>query len=282
MVFALVVLVVLGGAVLLWRRWEAAGRALTERKPELTAVIAQVRERQEAAAEAALMLAPAEVWGFSKLGGHPDFPAAMAHPLGVRAERAFLGQFDLVEVRAAGGPDWLPETGWIYLFYDAERHGFADVVTVLHSVQVPEASTTGGRAVFGERHVGFKPDRSFPSVDWMGVDYRGFGGWIEDLLTPEPEGPAHRVGGYPDEIQGERFPLICEHMVRGLPDPDGDEDVPQDIEDALDDWRLLLQVDSDPSLGMNFGDGGRLYVFIRRADARRGQFGGTVGAWSTY
>jgi hypothetical protein len=282
----IVVLVVLAalltGLVLWWRSMAATQRALNARDPELAVVVAQIRERQTALAEPTLGLVPADKPGFSKLGGRPDLPAGVAHPQGERGAQKFLAQLDLAEVRAAGGPDWLPATGRIYAFYDDWRHGFSDVVTILHDGFDATAATTEGEAAFPERRVGFEAGSSGPSIDWLGVDYRGLGGWGEDLLTPEPEGPAHRVGGYPDEIQEDRFPLLCEHMARGLPDPDYGGEVPPDIERAAEDWRLLLQVDSDSDLKMNFGDGGRLYVFIRRSDARRGEFGKAVGAWHTY
>jgi len=102
------------------------------------------------------------------------------------------------------------------------------------------------------------------------------------VTAPPSDDVQHRVGGYPNEIQDAQMALICEHAFRGLPDPVYQLDVTPELERAADEWRLLIQIDSDPALKMNWGDGGRLYTFIRKTDARAGDFTKTVAIWQSY
>ena len=59
----------------------------------------------------------------------------------------------------------------------------------------------------------------------------------------------------------------CEQMLAAL---EGREPKATRLRDT--DWRLLLQVDTDADLKTKWGDGGRLYYWIREADARAGDF----------
>lgn len=255
--------------------------------------LARLRDRIIALASPALRLRPTETRGFSKLGGEPDLPFGIDWPMGGEGPRAFLAQLDLSAVRAGGGPDWLQDRGVIYAFLDDTRWGLPDPVLVLFSPDGGRTPATPPAGLhrkhrYAERRVGFHPFTSIPSPDWMDVDYRTMPGSTRaldellDLLGQVPvEPPLHQIGGYPNEIQGEQMALSCEFAVRGLT-RDYSQPVPADIQAAAEAWRLLLQIDSDPQLKMNWGDGGMIYVFIREADARMGDFSRTATIWQSY
>ena len=69
--------------------------------------------------------------------------------------------------------------------------------------------------------------------------------------------------------------LECEHLHRGIT-RNYAASVPDAIRRASWQWRLLLQIDSDPAIRMKWWDAGRLYVFVRARDAKRGDFSKTV------
>ena len=238
------------------------------------------------------LMVPAESPGFSKLGGDPELPSGASWPDGFDRPRAFLAQIDLAELPDAAAIDWLPPQGRLYAFYDAEAHGEPDVVRIIHSLEPPGASVPAPprvQARYAQRRIGFHRLSSAPSLDWLGLDVVDLG-LDEDALdalhliatAPPPDDVQHRIGGYPNEIQTECMWLACEHLARNLPEPQWRAEIPPALERAAKAWRLLLQIDSDPGLKMNFGDGGRLYVFIREQDARRADFSQTVSLWQTY
>lgn len=255
----------------------------------------ELRARMKALARPTLRLTPATTPDFSKLGGEPELPAGVAWPMGEKAPRAFLLQVDLAAASLVGAPEWLPTEGKLYVFYDDRRAGFADQVVVIHSLEPPGAPVASPPALpakmhFKGRRIGFHQAMAVPSLEWLGVDYATIAGddqddWkeIADLVGPSSRsGPQHRIGGYPDEIQDARMQLECEHLARGLPPPDYRRAPTPEIMGAMESWRLLLQIDSDRKLGMNWGDGGMLYIFVREEDARAGDFSKTVTLWQTH
>ena len=251
----------------------------------------RLRGRMRRMTRSTLLLTPTRTAGFSKLGGAPDMPFGANWPTGAHGPLAFLAQLDLAEVRANGGPEWLPEAGALWFFNDDQRYGFPDHLRVLFSPdgeRLPAAppAELHRRHQFAERHVGFLPLTSIPSLDWLGVE-PGDVELSDNELDELADAPGaefgdelqHRIGGYPSEIQSRRMAVECEHLARGL--PEGAEPT-EAVLRAARSWRLLLQIDSDPALGMNWGDGGRLYVFVREHHAKAGKFGKTVALSDTY
>lgn len=70
-----------------------------------------------------------------------------------------------------------------------------------------------------------------------------------DLFTQvsASDGSVHRMGGYPNQVQYGKL-------------------------EPADDWRLLLQLDSQDEVGMMWGDVGRLYFTIREKELQSSIF----------
>lgn len=246
-----------------------------------------IRGRMTRMGTETLLLTPAKEAGFSKLGGDPELPEDVDWPQGRRRPRTFIGQIDLAVFRQHGGPDWLPSEGRLYAFCDEDGWGFADETVVIYSLHPPgppRSRPDRAASRFAERRVAFLVAQSIPSTDWLDADLGQLDDEDLDALADihnEPFGDElqHRIGGYPSEIQGGQLHIECELIRRGL---DSQAEVTPAIERAAKQWRLLLQIDSDPALGMNWGDGGRLYVFIREKEARAGDFTKTVALSQTY
>lgn len=255
-----------------------------------------ILELMEAQALPCVILQSGRGASVGKLGGRPDLDARHDWPLWKGAPQAFLAQLDLAALRRSGGPDWLPERGALFFFYDAEQStwGFDPADrgswTVIHE---PDGFAAAPRvlpnlpahAVYHERPLSGRPERSRPDAELMGVDF-------PDVDAPEYEAyearlnanapknaPWHQVGGYPAAIQTSAMALECQLASNGvyLGGPEGYASPRRKaLEAGTKDWRLLLQVDSDDDAGMMWGDVGRLYFWVREDEARRGDF---AGAW---
>lgn len=268
-------------------------RLFARKRSEMSsAKSSRIRGRMTRMARPTLLMTPTKQPSFSKMGGRPELPEGQAWPSGDKLPLSFLTQIDLAEARAAGGPDWLPEDGRLYAFYDDPRLGCADLVRVIHSREpagepAPYPSEVSPKLRFTERPMAFLRLRSIPSLDWLGVDVRELDDDVAlDELADLPDEPfgdelQHRIGGYPSEIQEEQMALTCERIRRGR-DPYEDEEPTPAMQRACKAWRLLLQIDSDPGLKMNWGDGGMLYVFIREQDAQKSDFSKTVTISQSY
>jgi uncharacterized protein YwqG len=255
-----------------------------------TAAANRLLARLKRAARPTLLLVPAKSPGFSKLGGDPELPPDIRWPGEPEAPRTFLAQIDIGAFQSHVPMDWLPAEGRLFFFYD-EGYGAADQVKVVYSVDDPGPTKPppAGIERHGERRVAFMPFVSFPSAEWLriedelGIDFEALDARL-DAVGERPPGEEllHRIGGYPDEIQNGCLRLEAEHLARGLPPLDYAAETPPAIERASKEWRLLVQIDSDPELGMEFADAGRFYVFIRERHARASDFAKTVTLFQCY
>lgn len=82
--------------------------------------------------------------------------------------------------------------------------------------------------------------------------------------------PVHRLLGHPDRVQRGDMAADCRLAANGIPTA-GDLSRGQlrrrdELVASAQRWRLLLQVDADSGVRLEWGGGGRLYVWIRETD----------------
>lgn len=224
----------------------------------------------------------------SHFGGDPQLPAGIEWPEHNGKRLTLLARVSLPEVHAAGAIDWLPRTGALLFFYDAEDEpwgfdpkdaGSARVLLVPDLAQ-PAVADAGGPGDFDlpTQPIMFTAIQSPPGPHRDGFVIQ------EDEVEPfEALGaqmyggkPRHQIGGFPYCVQNDSMELECQLVTHGLylGDETGwnDPHVEQ-LAAGSADWRLLLQLDDDDEPGMPmWGDCGLLYFWIREQDAREGRF----------
>jgi uncharacterized protein YwqG len=271
----------------LWMRVRAMFRRPEPVSAEQSAarVAAMVEYLKERRRPCLHLVAPVEP-GLSRLGGVPPFLGGLEWPRCEGRPLAFLAQVELAEVRRAGGPEWLPDTGRLLFFFDMDgfdapgswavfyRSGEAETALMAAPPDLPRKHR------FGARAIGFAPATSYPIYDRTWHLTREFSEQenraVEAALgVVQATGPEHQIGGYPRPLQSDFMEAECQHALNHEfgAIPLTDAGVRSDLAPAgFEDWRLLLQLDSDEEMGSNWGDGGTLYFWIREQDALAGDF----------
>lgn len=245
--------------------------------------------------------------GSSKLGGGPDLSEGLDLPQRDGKPLDFLLQINLAEVAAYPAAAELPSSGLLSFFYDTENQpwGFDPVDSSAHRViYTPATETIVRRAAstaessLSPATIAFWPLETLPSSDSLhgrtlevALEQVGFAD--EDALydlpnelanafdpTSPSEETLHLLLGHSANVQGgmeEEAQLVSHGFNCGdgkaFVDPRGKE-----LMRDAGQWKLLLQLDSDESYGMMWGDLGRLYFWIRQEDLTRGDFSRT---WMT-
>lgn len=223
-----------------------------------------------------------------RLGGLPRMQPPIPWPRRDGAPLSLIAEMDLAKVRKAGAPDWLPSEGFLHFFYDADQQPWGFDPNDQGGWLVSWSAAVAGHPIgppkdlepvliFDERRLVARPARSYPQPERLKLrtdyDYNA----VETLLFEETgtSVPDHRVGGYPSPVQNDDMELECELVTNGinLGKPEAySSPRAKALAAGADDWRLLLQVDSDDATGMMWGDSGMLYFWIREQDARSGDF----------
>jgi uncharacterized protein YwqG len=222
----------------------------------------------------------------SHFGGTPMLPAGTSWPSRDGAPLTFLACLDLASLHAALPVPWLPASGRLLFFYDAEKQpwgfdpkdrGSFAVVLASGDAATPAASPvtplTRRNISFGV--IGTYPSWERPEVEALRLTDAEAEILIDARLAAYGESPHHQVWGFPDPIQGDEMELECQLVSHGLYCGDSSGYLSREaapLKEGAKDWRLLLQIDTDEDLGVMWGDGGILYFWIREEDARAGRF----------
>lgn len=225
--------------------------------------------------------------GASRIGGTPDLPEGLAWPQAEGKSLSFIAQVNLEELAGAWPQTPLPHSGVLLFFYDAEQSvwGFdpkdKGKWAVLYASGSPAELRCATFPADLPEHARFRAKPVTPVVrdndPWysqIDIEDMNLSADDDDAVFDifeafaEKDGPIDKLFGYADEIQGE-MESECQLVFHGLYTGDGsaydDARAEALLEDAAQ-WKLLLQIDSDDNTGMMWGDGGRLYYWIRESD----------------
>ncbi|QFG25490.1 YwqG family protein [Actinomadura sp. WMMB 499] len=217
------------------------------------------------------------------LGGTPRLPAGVPWPEWGGRPLDFLGVIDFADLPASGAIPGVPATGSAAFYYASEvPRPWGDAAAQRDGWRVftgalERASPPPGAVVFPSTRLHAVPFLSLPSPQeptlrrlemrypgLLAVYWQLHAVWSRHL---EPDGvPAHQLGGWPALVQRPIEP-DCLYASTGRPlESLGSPVLSHEEARAAEDWRLLLQLDSDRRLGWYWGDPGRVY-FCGRRDA---------------
>jgi uncharacterized protein YwqG len=118
-----------------------------------------------------------------------------------------------------------------------------------------------------------QPKLEIPNLDWSDDDQKKYESVLSSFSSQADRAtPHHRTLGNPDTIQDD-MRLQCQLISHGVTDVD-DPRAKELLKGAMD-WLLLLQVDTDDTIGMRWGNTGMLYYWISLADLQARRFDST-------
>jgi uncharacterized protein YwqG len=239
--------------------------------------------------------------GASKMGGSPDVPPDFVWPEWNGIPLTFIAQFRLPDVKPFDVENLLPEKGMLYFFFeqysfmdtDYESQTFGsqykviyaeDEWSVLKRIKHPLARYKNWKLKpYTSCTVAFEheliPHPIETAIPWppeatdsdQAKQQMSFADTVDENLAK----PMHRLLGYDTNIQG--YWGTRESLLEQWKSND------------IDEWLLLLQVDSDYShhflrsrILFNWGDSGCIYFWIRKDDLKSHNFNDVWMDWETH
>jgi uncharacterized protein YwqG len=257
--------------------------------------LSRISERIESIAKKSIRMCTGKpsATSVSRIGGRPNLPKEFDWPTWREEPLAFVSQLDLAtSPRVSDLP--LPRTGALFFFFEGGDNawGFSPEdkgsSCVLYSPEplssfklraLPDDLDEGLRF----KGIGLSPqleltlpglqDQALEDLEMTSDERKAYFNLIM-RIQDEQKGSIHRIGGYPDCVQGD--PKLKAHLVSyglycGNRTGYG-EGKKRGLWAGAKDWELLLQVDSDERATMMWGDVGRIYFLIQRSALEKIQF----------
>lgn len=227
--------------------------------------------------------------GTSKFGGFPDLPDELEIPTQNDIPLHFIGQLNLEEVQSYHQGNPLPTKGMLYFFYDVEEEpwGFDPKDVGGHRVLYTENMENLKRRetttdVFPSSVISFQETWTLTKekIGETGLsddDEWDFYEEIEKSYVKDVNHGFHHLLGSAQAIQTEEMADECHLVTQGFYLGNGypsDKEINR-LSGSPRDWMLLLQVDTDDEAQLYWGDSGRLYFWIKKADLLQKNFENT-------
>jgi uncharacterized protein YwqG len=239
--------------------------------------------------------------GSSKIGGHPDlaigveWPGWSGHDRKTPRPLRFFAQLNLEQARSAALGDLnLPSSGLLSFFADFTDDGLTGISGLYGDEQ------DGCRVLYSAPGAPLERRRSpvptlasaafYPLGAWtwpqdvelLDAEFDALEDWntdYENLLRQQCPpgwdlGGRHQLGGHARYIQHPVEEEVVQ-AVSGCYKRGGTFDARRwlEVQDQVKDWRVVVQIDSDQTLELMWGDVGTLYWAVPHADA-------SLGDWS--
>jgi len=262
------------------------------KKAKPRAPIRDVEALTAALSEPAVHIVTGESPTRSHFGGLASLPPDVAWPTHNGRRLEFLARLSLPELQRALPLSWLPESGALLFFYDLDeqpwgfdpKHRGQWAVLHVDDLAAPQGpvdvDADGSALPVPYRYIECQPIRTLPTSERGSIEQLNFDDdELEELQRladlPFSGRPKHQIGGFPAPVQGDAMELECQLASHGIYCGDGSErrdPRARELAAGAQDWRLLLQLDTDDELELTWGDAGMVYFWIHEDAARKGRF----------